>query len=252
MADSGATEITTAGNTAVATRIREELARRRMSRQQLAVLARIGLSTLEKALNGSRPFTLASVIRLETALGVTLRSEPAPARSAATAAPALGAYTADAVRWLEGDYLTLRPSFEVNDAVFAYRTAIAWDDAAGCLVFRESHRQDAPFAQKGVVSVPNKSGHVYLHTNEDGQFRLAILGRPQIGGEMYGLLSTLQAGPGAHLLPVAVPFALVPCSPDTPPSGRILPGDATYAACRAHLDKVLTGGFARMPTLQDV
>src|SRR3954447_3090264 len=58
--------------------IREELARRRISRQHLADQAKISISTLEKALSGRRPFTLATTIRLEEALGVSLRHAPAP------------------------------------------------------------------------------------------------------------------------------------------------------------------------------
>jgi transcriptional regulator with XRE-family HTH domain len=235
-------------NGTVAARIREELARRRMSRQQLAASARVGLSTLEKALNGSRPFTLSSLVRLENALGLSLRAEGAAVSTRREAPAALGQYASAAVRWLEGDYLTLRTSFEVADAIFAYRTSIAWDDTAGCLLFHESHRQDAAFAQRGEVSIPNKSGHIYLHTNEDGQFRLAILGRPLIGGEMYGLLTTLQMGSGTQLLPVSTPFALIREGDIVTPLGRILPGSDVYAACRMHLQKVLEGGFARLVT----
>lgn len=58
---------------AIAEMIREELARRRISRQRLAEEARISLSTLEKALGGQRPFTLATTVRLEQALGLPLR-----------------------------------------------------------------------------------------------------------------------------------------------------------------------------------
>jgi transcriptional regulator with XRE-family HTH domain len=231
------TDLPPAVSAALAVRVREELARRRLSRQGLADLARISLSTLEKALNGNRPFTLSTVVRLEAALGLQLRpaETPLPVVRALTAAPgSLGAYTADAVKWLEGDYLTLRPSFEVPGAIFAYRTVIAWDDAAGGLAFRESQRQDAPFAQRGVVSVPNKSGHIYLHTNDDGQFRLAMLSRPLISGEMYGLLATLQAGSGAQLLPVSVPLALVPFAATPGVLGRVVAGDAAHGAyiCR--------------------
>ena len=60
-------------------RVREQLARRRISRQALADMAKISLSTLEKSLSGTRPFTLATTIRLEEALGVPLRPGPAPA-----------------------------------------------------------------------------------------------------------------------------------------------------------------------------
>ena len=48
----------------VAAIVREELARRRISRQYLAEMAKISISTLEKALSGRRPFTLATTIRL--------------------------------------------------------------------------------------------------------------------------------------------------------------------------------------------
>src|SRR5258705_871073 len=57
----------------VAETIREEIARRRMSRQSLAEQAKLSLSTLEKVLGGRRPFTLATTVRLEQALGGSLR-----------------------------------------------------------------------------------------------------------------------------------------------------------------------------------
>jgi len=250
MTDLKSADLSPEASAAIAVRVREELARRRLSRQGLADLARISLSTLEKALNGSRPFTLATVVRLESALSIRLRGdEPDPhaAAVAASMATSLGAYTAEAVKWLEGDYLTLRPSFEIADAIFAYRTVIAWDAAQGCLAFREAERQDAPFSQRGVVSVPNKSGHVYLHTNTDGQLRLAILGRPLIGGEMYGLLATLHAGMGTQLMPVSVPIALVPLAATPGVFGRVMPGDETYADYRAHLERITARGFAKFP-----
>src|SRR5271168_520972 len=57
----------------VAATIREEIARRRISRQHLAEQAKLSISTLEKALGGRRPFTLATTVRIEQALGVSLR-----------------------------------------------------------------------------------------------------------------------------------------------------------------------------------
>ncbi|HVZ30604.1 MAG TPA: helix-turn-helix transcriptional regulator [Asticcacaulis sp.] len=231
----------------IAVKIREELARRHMSRQQLAEAARLSLSTLEKTLNGSRPFTLSTLVRLEAALGIALRPDKTEhAAPRGSASPELGAYTYDAVKWLIGDYLTLRPSFSIPDGIYAYRTAIAWDAEADCLAFRETDREDAWFAQKGMVSVPNKSGHIYLHTNTDGQFRLAILGRPLIGGEMYGILATLQAGQGTQLVPVSVPYALVPMAEGNPVLGRITPDADVHARYKAHLSRIVAEGFARL------
>jgi transcriptional regulator with XRE-family HTH domain len=233
---------------AIAARVREELARRRLSRQALADLARISISTLEKALAGRRPFTLATTIRLEEALGASLR---APVRTTISppsglAPETLGAYSRTAVAWLEGQYLTLRPSFEDPEAVYAYRTEIAWDEASSSLAFREAAREDADFTQKGAVSLSNQSGHTYLVTNEQGQFRLVILGRPAIGGEMYGLLTTLQAGQGSHLTPAAAPIAFIPLRRVTDAAfGRIAAGGAHYDGYRATLARVTAKGFAR-------
>ena len=243
-------ELSESQSRAVAAKIREQLARKRMSRQRLADDARISISTLEKALNGSRPFTLATIVRLEMALGIALRpAEPASSTETEPAlafAPAeLGAYSRTAVQWIEGDYLTLRPSFEVPDTIFAYRTEIFWEDEH--LAFREAERLDAPFSQKGVVSIPNKSGHIYLHTNEQGQMRLAILGRPLITGQMYGLQTTLLSGSGTQLLPVAVPLALIPrTSIPEAVFGRMSQGQAQFPIYRDHLNNVLAQDFARM------
>ena len=66
----------------VAEMIREEIARRRISRQTLAEQAKLSLSTLEKVLGGRRSFTLATMVKLEQALGVSLR------KTTPTAAPA--------------------------------------------------------------------------------------------------------------------------------------------------------------------
>src|SRR6185436_4412643 len=151
----------------IAATIREELARRRISRQHLAEQAKLSISTLEKALGGRRPFTLATTVRLEEALGVSLRKgqDAIVAPPNGDVAPdSLGSYSRRAVGWIEGTYLTLRPSFGEKDSIYAYSTEITWDEAASHLVFREAERMDAAFAQFGEVAVPNQSGHVYLVT----------------------------------------------------------------------------------------
>jgi len=235
----------------VAALIREELARRRISRKRLADQAKISISTLEKALSGRRAFTLATTIRLEEALGVPLRrgrSEPAQAAvvPSALAPGELGFYSRPAVSWLEGNYLTLRPSFSDASAIYAYRTEICWDDASSSLIFRESEREDAVFSQQGLVSVPNQSGHIYFITNRHGQYRLVIVARPTIKGEMYGIITTLQVGRGAQLMPVSAPLALVPLATlGKVEFGRIADGHACYQEYRRHLRRTTDEPFAR-------
>lgn len=234
-------------NAAFSERLREEIARRRISRQALADLARISLSTLEKAMSGSRPFTLATVVRIEDALGSSLRSAHASPPPLVIAPGMMGSYGRQAVEWIEGDYLTLRPSFADDNAIYAYRTRIEWDHAAGNLVFRESDRIDSAFAQNGYVSMPNLSGHTYLVTSESGQYRLIILGRATREKRMYGLLTTLQVGAGSQLVPVASPIAFVPLRQlDQPVFGIARNGDPSAGDYGAILRQALDNDFCRL------
>ncbi len=233
----------------VAMRLKEEIARRRISRQGLAETAKLSISTLEKALSGRRPFTLATVVRLEEALGSPLREvvEPEVAPTPALAPAEMGSYARPAVQWIEGKYLTLRSAFSEEGAIYAYRTEIAWDEAKGHLTFAESKRADAGFAQAGFVSLPHLSGHTYLVTSESGQYRMAMLGRATRERRMFGLLSTLQQGAGSQLVPVACPIALVPEEqlPDAP-WGLVHEGEDGFAAYREILDTATTQDFCRI------
>src|SRR5260370_14183655 len=219
----------------VAETMREEIARRRISRQSLAEQAKLSLSTLEKVLGGRRAFTLATTVRLEQALGVSLRKpidvQPAAAQVNGDVAPdGLGAYSRRAVMWLEGMYITLRPSFGDKEAIYAYCTEIAWDVAASLLAFREGERLDAAYTQYGEVAVPNQSGHIYLVTNRHGQHRLITVSRPRISGEMYGIITTLLAGRGSLLTPLPAPVVFFPIKNIPAPSlGRASCHAAQYS-----------------------
>jgi transcriptional regulator with XRE-family HTH domain len=234
----------------IAETIREEIARRRISRQSLAEQAKLSLSTLEKVLGGRRPFTLATTVRLEQALGVSLRKAlDIPVATAPVngdvAPDGLGAYSRRAVTWIEGTYVTIRPSFGDKDAIYAYRTEIAWDAAASSLLFREGERLDVAFTQYGEVAVPNQSGFIYLVTNRHGQHRLITVSRPTITGEMYGIITTLLAGRGSLLTPIAAPIAFLPAKTiPSPTVGRILSDDANYTVYREHLRRTIDEPFA--------
>ncbi len=234
----------------IANRIREELARRRVSRRGLADLAKISISTLEKVLSGRRPFTLATTIRIEGALGVNLRSEaaappPAPMPATGLAPGELGYYSRPSVSWLEGTYVTLRPSFSEPAAIYAYLTEILWDEESSRLAFRESERIDAAFSQAGAVAVPNQSGFIYFITNRNGQYRLVILSRPTISGEMHGIMTTLMSGRGSHLTPVSVPIVLIPPNAlGETRFGVVSASDACHAVYRRFLRRTIEEPFA--------
>ncbi|GAA3904780.1 helix-turn-helix transcriptional regulator [Sphingomonas limnosediminicola] len=239
-------ELSVEGSNSVALQVREELARRRLSRQWLADEAKISLSTLEKALAGSRPFTFSTVVRIEDALGTSLRSRSE--NGVRMLAPeSMGAYARAAVQWLEGTYLTLRPSFSEAGAVFAYLTSVDWDDDKGHLVFSEASRTDSEYEQKGFVSFPNISGAIYLVTISEGQYRMALLNRPS-GGGLSGILLTLAAGEGAQLTPAAVPISLTSTRGNTDAAvGVIRDGHECYEEYRACVDRITQRCYARFP-----
>lgn len=239
-------DLSVEGSDLVALLVREELARRHLSRQWLANEARISLSTLEKALAGSRPFTLSTVVRIEDALGTALRSR-GDSGGKHFAPESMGAYAQAAVQWLEGTYLTLRPSFSEHKAVFAYLTSIAWDADKGHLVFSEASRSDAEYEQKGFVSFPNISGAIYLVTISEGQYRMALLNRPS-GGGLSGILLTLAAGEGAQLTPAAVPISLTNLRGELDAAvGVIREGHECFEEYRACVDRITQRGYARFP-----
>lgn len=236
----------------VAVRLREEIARQRISRAGLAQSARLSISTLEKALSGRRRFTLATIVRLEEALGASLRGSVVPepqvsAHNPMLAPAEMGSYARPAVRWIEGEYLTLRASFGEEGAVYAYRTEIRWDDGKGHLVFSESDRLDAEFEQGGFVSMPHLSGHTYLMTSEEGQYRMIMLGRATREARMFGLLSTLQVGAGSQLVPVSCPVAFVPLGQMFDPVfGLVNEGNARLAEYRQVLNTAKDNDFCRL------
>ena len=225
--------------------VRRELARKRISRSKLADLAGISLSSLEKGLSGARRFSGDTLVKLEAALGLSLTSVQ---HGPVTAPDSLGGYARQSVAWLEGSYVTLRPSSKRERDIVSYLTEISWNDEACHLVFREHYRADKDYAQKGDVAVPHQSGHIYLVTNRHGQHRVMMLSRHGISGRLHGLLLTLQQERGANLLPVSMPVALLPVSKLTAPPvlGVISPENKHHDDLRAALDGTLEGGFAVM------
>lgn len=94
--------------------------------------------------------------------------------------------------------------------------------------------------------MPNLSGHIYLVTNDNGQYRLMVLGRPTIDGTLFGLLTTLQVGHGSQLVPVSCPVALVKYDRIAGAViGSVKPGDAYYDQYRGLIDAALTKDYVR-------
>jgi hypothetical protein len=92
---------------------------------------------------------------------------------------------------------------------------------------------------------PVVCGHIYLVTNRHGQHRLITVARLAISGEMYGIITTLLAGRGSLLTPIAAPIAYLPVKMiQNPTFGRISSDSAHYAVYRAHLRRTVDESFA--------
>jgi hypothetical protein len=221
--------------------IKQELAKKRMSRASLAADAKISLSALEKGLSGQRKFSDTAMIRMEEVLGINLRPQ-----TGLSAPDEMGGYARTSVAWLEGNYLTIRPSSKRVDDLFTYITDVTWNHDHSHLVFHEMARLDSAYAQKGDVAIPHQTGHIYFTTNRHGQHRLMLMRRVAKSGELYGLLLTLQQEKGAHLLPVSMPVVLLPVANlgETPSLGVIGPTHKAHDAYREILHRVVDGGFA--------
>jgi hypothetical protein len=62
---------------------------------------------------------------------------------------------------------------------------------------------------------------------------------------MYGIITTLLAGRGSLLTPIAAPIAFLPIKMIAKPTlGRMMKDDVNYAIYREHLSKTIDEPFA--------
>ena len=172
----------------VALLIKQELAKKRMSRASLAADAKISLSALEKGLSGQRSFSDTAMIRMEEVLGINLRPQ-----QGLSAPDEMGGYARTSVSWLEGNYLTIRPSSKRADDLFTYITDVTWNHDRNHLVFHEMARLDSAYAQKGDVAIPHQTGHIYFTTNRHGHRHRLMLMRRQLPSPANSMACTTHA-----------------------------------------------------------
>ena len=158
----------------------------------------------------------------------------------------MGAYSRASAQWVEGHYLTLRPSFNQTGAIFSYMTHVFWDDAKGHLSFSESDRSDNWFEQHGDVSISTLSGHIYLVTNSQGQYRALTLARAAKHDGLMGILSTLAMTHGSHGVPTACPIVLMRTDQATPHLGICAPEDTCFGRYRDLLSYAVNENFVQL------
>ena len=147
-----------------------------------------------------------------------------------TAAKSVGGYVFDAVDYLQGDYLCVRPMF-ANSANFnAYLITIAWSDDQKCLVFEEKSRFDGKYRQVGTVYIPFGTAFMDLVSSSAGNVRTVLLSLPDTENIMRGIISTLSNPKGSIYIPVAAPIVLRKLPAAEEPELGVIAKDAAVTA----------------------
>jgi hypothetical protein len=210
------------------------LARKDLIREHLSK------SSIEKLFQGD--FTERTLNKVEGILKTSFQ-KPATARRD-TAAKSVGGYVFDAVEYLQGDYLCIRPMFANPANINAYVIAIAWSDAQNCLVFEEKSRFDGKYRQIGTVYIPFGTAFMNLVSSSAGNVRTVLLTLPDSDDMMRGIISTLSNPKGSIYIPVAAPIILRKLrTAEEPELGVISPDHRRYGEYQSWLASVLTEEF---------
>ena len=188
---------------AIASAIQRYLDANGLARKDL-IREHLSNSFIEKLFQGD--FTERTLNKIEGILKTSFRS---PSRPVKIRRPGpVGGYVFDAVDYLQGDYLCVRPMF-ANSANFnAYLIAIAWSDERKCLVFEERSRFDGKYRQVGTVYIPFGTSFMNLVSSSAGNVRTILLSLPDSDDMMRGIISTLSNPKGSVYIPVAAPIVL--------------------------------------------
>ncbi len=224
---------------AIASAIQRHLDANGLARKDL-IREHLSKSSVEKLFQGD--FTERTLNKVEGILKTSFQRQASVRDD--TAAKSVGGYVFDAVEYLQGDYLCVRPMF-ANPANFnAYLISIAWSDAQKCLVFEEKSRFDGKYRQVGTVYIPFGTAFMNLVSSSAGNVRTVLLSLPDTEDMMRGIISTLSNPKGSIYIPVAAPIVLRKLrAGEEPELGVIARDNRRYGEYQSWLATVLTEEF---------
>ncbi|MDO9564475.1 MAG: hypothetical protein Q7J60_22875 [Bradyrhizobium sp.] len=224
---------------AIASAIQRHLDANGLARKDL-IREHLSKSSIEKLFQGD--FTDRTLNKVEGILKTSFQRHTAARDD--TAAKSVGGYVFDAVEYLQGDYLCVRPMF-ANPANFnAYLISITWSDAQKCLVFEEKSRFDGKYRQVGTVYVPFGTAFMNLVSSSAGNVRTVLLSLPDTEDMMRGIISTLSNPKGSIDIPVAAPIVLRKLrAGEEPELGVIARDNRRYDEYQSWLATVLSEEF---------
>ena len=224
---------------AIANAIQRYLDANGLARKDL-IREHLSKSSIEKLFQGD--FTERTLNKVEGILKTSFQRQASAREN--TAAKSVGGYVFDAVEYLQGDYLCVRPMF-ANPANFnAYLVSISWSDEQKCLVFEEKSRFDGKYRQQGTVYIPFGTSFMNLVSSSAGNVRTILLSLPDSDDMMRGIISTLSNPKGSIFIPVAAPIVLRKLrTAEEPELGVISADHRRYGEYQSWLAAVLTEEF---------
>jgi hypothetical protein len=225
---------------AIAAAIQHHLDAHGLARKDL-IRDHLSKSTIDKLFQGE--FSERTLTKIEAILNISLAPNHAEEDQAASD---VGGYTRQAVDYLQGDYLCVRPLFTDPAGLNAYLVRIGWDRVTRILRFEELSREDAKYAQKGTVYIPFGTPFLNLVSSHQGNLRTVVLSLPDREGICRGLITTLSNPKGTMYTPVAAPVFLRRLNAGEQPSvGFIKPESASYSGYLDVLASVIADEYGR-------
>jgi hypothetical protein len=224
---------------AIASAIQRHLDSNGLARKDL-IREHLSKSSIEKLFQGD--FTERTLNKVEGILKASFQRQAEGRED--TAAKSFGGYAFDAVEYLQGDYLCIRPMFANPANINAYLISIAWSDERNCLVFEEKSRFDGKYRQIGTVYIPFGTSFMNLVSSAAGNVRTVLLSLPDSEGMTRGIINTLSNPKGSIYIPVAAPIVLRKLrTAEEPELGVISPDHRRYDEYQSWLATVLTEEF---------
>jgi hypothetical protein len=182
--------------------VRTYIAKERISREEFALRAKLGKSTVDKLVVGI--FSAKTILQIESQLSINLRQAGGGVEFADDE---LGKYTREDTKNYAGHYVFARPSFNEDGVIHAFHMEIEWDGAARGLLLKERAR-DKKALQFGKIYIPRASMHIFILSNEGGWLKSVILSQLDIYKRMKGLMLTMGRAFANIYAPMAMPVIM--------------------------------------------
>jgi transcriptional regulator with XRE-family HTH domain len=188
-------------NEKIADSIERYLVENRLSRGQFAAKIGISESLLNKVISGQRIASPRTLLKISAKTGMQLGTIERKFQFD------LNDYQQNDVKYLEGSFQTIRPSFNMHGHIHCFETLVQWDAAANCLIFCEIGNKQSP-QNMGYVSVSGSQKIIYFICVQKGNFRVAALSDAYEPGLFYGGLLTVASKTMASKIPAASLFVI--------------------------------------------